>query len=123
VLWYKRERKGKRDTELREWIHGSYNIMDMDDFVHRSDSIDVQVEFDGILPPEDIQKLKAVLDNAELENLVDELLTRNQRALLRLQELQIDRLTSQGVSTSIDETSEEWQIGTYLRRMFISCLT
>ncbi|KAJ3563760.1 hypothetical protein NP233_g8729 [Leucocoprinus birnbaumii] len=58
---------------------------------------------------QNIHNLKAALDNAELENLVDELLTRNQRALVRLQELQIDRLSQPNPST-VDETSEEWQI-------------
>lgn len=54
------------------------------------------------------------MDNAELENLVDELLTRNQRALVRLQELQIDRLTKEdSAATAIDEASEEWEIGMY----------
>lgn len=116
ALWYKHERKAQREAELREWIEGRGSIMEVEEVEHKDkveeEPIDVETEFDGILPPEDIRNLKAALDNAELEKLVDELLARNQRALIRLQELQIDRLTKEGsASTSVDETSEEWEIG------------
>jgi hypothetical protein len=127
MLWYKRECKAQREADLREWIEGRGSIGDVDDIAHttqpQSEPIDVEAEFDGLLPPQDIQTLKAALDNAELEKLVDELLTRNQRALVRLQELQIDRLSKEGPSsTSVDETSEECQIGTPIPP-FLSCLT
>ncbi|KXN87558.1 hypothetical protein AN958_08492 [Leucoagaricus sp. SymC.cos] len=111
VLWYKRERKAQREADLREWIEGRGSIMEVDEPARNPEPFNVQAEFDGILPPEDIENLKAALDNAELEILVDELLTRNSRALIRLQELQIDRLTKEGASTpTVDRTSEEWQI-------------
>ncbi|KAF9454967.1 hypothetical protein P691DRAFT_754093 [Macrolepiota fuliginosa MF-IS2] len=111
ALWYKHERQAQRELELREWIEGRGSIMEVEEIQPKEASIDVETEFDGILPPEDVRNLKAALDNAELEKLVDELLTRNQRALIRLQELQIDRLTKQASTvTSVDESSEESEI-------------
>jgi len=70
---------------------------------------DIQSEFDGLLSPHVIQNLSLVLDTVHLENLIDELLTRTQRALVRLQALQVDRLLQH--QTSLDESSEEWQTG------------
>lgn len=133
ALWYTHERKAQREVELREWIEGRGSILEVDVAELKTKGkgkgeeadIDVEAELDGLLLPEEIQNLKAALDNAELENLVDELLARNQRTLVRLQELQIDRLTKEGsASTSIDEASEEWEIGTrscFIFLIFVSC--
>lgn len=67
---------------------------------------------DGLLPPEEISSIKAALGTLELEDMVQELLERNQRALRRLAELQKARLGAEGGGTSqVEEGSEEWETG------------
>ncbi|XP_006454563.1 hypothetical protein AGABI2DRAFT_147916 [Agaricus bisporus var. bisporus H97] len=112
VLWFRHERKLQRQAELCESLQNSGTITQVEPAEHFVDAdVDADVEFADIFPPETIQNLKAALDNAELENLVDELLSRNQRALVRLQELQVTRLTNPDVAaTTLDEHSEEREI-------------
>lgn len=72
---------------------------------------DIHSELDGLLSPHVIQNLNLVLDTVHLQNLIDELLTRTHRALVRLQALQVNRLLQHPPQISLDESSEEWQTG------------
>ncbi|KAF7340100.1 hypothetical protein MVEN_01928100 [Mycena venus] len=64
-----------------------------------------------ILAPDEIESLKAVLGSLELENAVQELLTRNRKALQRLGQLQVERLRY-GITSasSLKEGDEEWDV-------------
>lgn len=69
---------------------------------------------EGLLPPAEVAAIKATLDTLELEDAIDELLERNRRALIRLEELQRLRLGSENGGTSVvEEGSEEWDTGNY----------
>ncbi|KAJ3490159.1 hypothetical protein NLI96_g1623 [Meripilus lineatus] len=66
----------------------------------------------ALLPPDQVKTLKSVLGNLQLEEAVQELLTRNARALERLEELQLERLGGEnGGSSTVDPNSEEWEVG------------
>ena len=70
---------------------------------------------DNLLPPDEINSIKTILSTLELEEMVQELLERNQRALRRLAELQKARLGAKGGGTSqVEEGSEEWETGELL---------
>lgn len=70
---------------------------------------------DDLLPPDEISSIIAILGTLELEEMVQELLERNQRALRRLAELQKARLGTKGGGTSqVEEGSEEWETGELL---------
>ncbi|TFK30696.1 hypothetical protein FA15DRAFT_751704 [Coprinopsis marcescibilis] len=72
-------------------------------------------ELEGLLPPEDIEAIKEALGSLELENAVQELLERNQRALQRLEELQWKRFSEGGANfTAVEEGSEEWETATHI---------
>ncbi|KAJ6569635.1 hypothetical protein B0H19DRAFT_1136382 [Mycena capillaripes] len=62
-----------------------------------------------ILAPAEIESLKAVLGSLELENAVQELLTRNRKALQRLGQLQVERLRA-ATRTTVQEGDEEWDV-------------
>lgn len=69
-------------------------------------------ELEGLLPPAEIAAIKATLNTLELEDAVHELLERNKRALVRLEELQRLRLGSEsGGSSQVEEGSDEWDTG------------
>ncbi|KAF9040384.1 hypothetical protein BDZ89DRAFT_1156600 [Hymenopellis radicata] len=69
------------------------------------------IDLDGLLSPDDVKNLKSVLDDAEVLRAVEELLERNRKALLRLQELQTARLGKEdGGSSVVEQDSEEWEI-------------
>lgn len=85
-----------------------------------------QSDVDGlqdILAPDEIESLKAVLGSLELENAVQELLTRNRKALQRLGQLQVERLRvgtdadsnawHRRHASTLKEGDEEWDIGTH----------
>ncbi|KAJ7837170.1 hypothetical protein B0H14DRAFT_2791816 [Mycena olivaceomarginata] len=82
-----------------------------------------QSDVDGlqdILAPDEIESLKAVLGSLELENAVQELLTRNRKALQRLGQLQVERLRigtdadsnawHRRHASTLKEGDEEWDI-------------
>jgi hypothetical protein len=73
-------------------------------------SLDPDLDLETLLPPDQVKSLKAALNSLELENSVQNLLERNQRALVRLEELQTRRLTNHPTSNA-EEDSEEWDIG------------
>jgi hypothetical protein len=110
ILWYRHERKIQKQAELNRGI-----ISEPEEPELSVDAeFDVDAELGHFFPPDTIQSLKTALDNTELENLVDELLSRNRRALVQLQELQVSRLTKpDAASTTLDQHSEEWEIGVY----------
>ncbi|KAI0072376.1 hypothetical protein K474DRAFT_1667917 [Panus rudis PR-1116 ss-1] len=66
---------------------------------------------EGLLSKEQIASLKSVLHDAELEKSVDELLERNARAMKQLEELQLQRLGSEGGGSSkVEVGSTEWEL-------------
>ena len=73
-------------------------------------SLDPDLDLETLLPPDQVKSLKAALDSFELENSVQNLLERNQQALVRLEELQTQRLTDHPTSNA-EEGSEEWDTG------------
>jgi hypothetical protein len=79
-----------------------------------------------LLPPDEVKNIKAALGSLEMENAVQELLERNRRALIRLEELQRQRLIADGgrISTAA-EGSEEWDTGSLnasILRLFFDSL-
>ena len=76
----------------------------------QNDDFDSELDLDSLLPPDEVKLLKAALNSLELENSVQKLLERNQRALERLEELQSQRLTNHPTSNA-EEGSEEWDTG------------
>ena len=73
---------------------------------------DLQAELEELLPPDQVEAIKAALGSSQLQNAVQELLERNRRALVRLEELQRLRLMSDGGgSSTAPEGSEEWDTG------------
>ena len=75
-------------------------------------SQNIQAELEELFPPDEVKHITAALGSLELENAVQELLVRNTRALIRLEELQRSRLmASGGGSSAAVEGSEEWDTG------------
>lgn len=70
-------------------------------------------DLEAILPPEQVDSIKAALNNLELEKSVQTLLDKNQRALKTLEKLQYERLTNHP-TTPAEEHSEEWETGSFL---------
>lgn len=69
---------------------------------------------EGLLSPEQISQLKSTLGSLELEEQVDELLTRNAQAMARLEVLQLERLGNPNGGTSkVEVGSEEWETGLF----------
>ena len=105
VLYYQEEK--------RQTLHDTSSILetpqDRPDPL-QNDGFDSELDLDSLLPPDEVKSLKAALNSLELENSVQKLLERNQRALERLEELQSQRLTNQPTSNA-EEGSEEWDTG------------
>ena len=106
----------ENSAALREAREGRGSIEE----IHPEDppsEMDVHVDLDDALQdlfqPDDIASIKAALDSFELGSAVYELLDRNRRALVRLEELQITRLSREGGNSKATEGSEEWDIGWY----------
>jgi len=76
----------------------------------QNDDFDTELDLETLLPPDEVKSLKAALNSLELENSVQKLLERNQKALERLEELQSQRLTNHPTSNA-EEGSEEWDTG------------
>ena len=64
-----------------------------------------------LLPPEQVAALKEALASLALEKAVQKLLERNQRALVRLGELQRLRMAAHPAGGAPEEGSEEWDTG------------
>lgn len=73
-----------------------------------TESSNLEEALQALLPPEEVVALKAALNNLELEQALEELLGRNAKALDRLEELQLIRLSS---GKGVEPDSEEWDIG------------
>jgi hypothetical protein len=76
----------------------------------------VDSDLEAILPPEQVDSIKAALNSLELEKSVQTLLDKNQRALKTLEKLQFERLTNRP-TTAAEEHSEEWETGSFLLLM------
>ncbi|KIM47948.1 hypothetical protein M413DRAFT_61963, partial [Hebeloma cylindrosporum] len=74
----------------------------------RQDEPILDSDIEAILPPEQVDSIKAALNSLELEKSVQTLLDKNQRALKTLEKLQFERLTNHP-TTVPEEHSEEWE--------------
>jgi hypothetical protein len=73
---------------------------------------DAFTALDGLLPPEEIADVQATLDGLAVEAGIQDLLERNARGIMRLQLLQLERLTRPAGGTSkVEEGSDEWETG------------
>lgn len=75
-------------------------------------SVNLDSSLEGLLSPEEVTSIKQALDSLELGKAVEELLQRNTRALVRLEQLQAERLLSERGSRPVEVGSEEWDTGT-----------
>jgi len=121
VLWYSHEKKRLRKDIKKDGLSVAETIAEVTtegQSIHHqepelADFALSDGELDDFLGSEDVNYIKAALNSLELEKLVQQLLERNQRALVRLGELQKQRLTKHPSSTA-EEGSEEWDTGTFL---------
>ena len=114
-FYYYRELKRRKREEERRQDHAVVEV-EMEDVVMQDaapdQAIPIDPELDGLLPSDQLSGIKDALSSLELENSIQELLDKNQRALARLQELQFLRLTaSEGKLSIVEEGSEEWETG------------
>ncbi|GLB36546.1 hypothetical protein LshimejAT787_0308340 [Lyophyllum shimeji] len=121
ALYASHEKRQKRMAALREAQEGRGSIEEVfsepltapeavvvPEREGESQAVDLDNELQELLPPEEVAAIKAALGSLELENAVYELLERNRRALVRLEELQIARLIKEGEHSKAEEGSEEW---------------
>ena len=128
VVWGWEERKRERADARRERAEGRGRIIEIDDVImykedlhvlgvkeKEGEYVDVDAELEGLLPLDEVNAIKAALGTLELENAVQELLERNRKALERLEELQVLRLTNEGGGLGqVEEGSEEWDTGKHI---------
>jgi len=96
---------------LREAREGRGSIEEIHHEDPPSEHVDLDDALQELFQPGDIASIRAALDSFELESAVHELLDRNRRALVRLEELQITRLSREGGNSNATEGSEEWDTG------------
>ncbi|ESK88963.1 hypothetical protein Moror_13185 [Moniliophthora roreri MCA 2997] len=120
-IYFLRDAKRKeKENILRKWaarrekdpdVVMSENQVDdqVEEIADPNSSFNLNQELKELLPAHEVESLKASIQSLELELAVQELLDRNRKALLRLQELQYRRLMAEdGGSSTIQEGSEEW---------------
>ncbi|KAF8060994.1 hypothetical protein FPV67DRAFT_317620 [Lyophyllum atratum] len=117
ALYASHEKRQKRVAALRERREGRGSIEEVfldpltapeEGVPGKAPHVDLDKELQELLPPDEVASIKAALDSLELENAVQELLERNRGALVRLEELQISRLSKEGEHSKAEEGSEEW---------------
>jgi hypothetical protein len=112
VICGREEKRRDRLALWREFREGTGTIEEVPPA--RCTSQDIESELEELLPPDEAKDVKAALGSLELENAVQELLERNRRALIRLEELQRQRLIADGGgSSTAAEGSEEWDTGSF----------
>ncbi|EAU92972.1 hypothetical protein CC1G_03759 [Coprinopsis cinerea okayama7 len=121
VIYQQEVKRRLVEEELREEREGKGSItVVVEDVVMNGEeptspdvpkqSMDAEEDMESLLPPEEVQAIKEAMGSLELENAVQELLERNQRALVRLKELQRRRFSQGGANFSaVEEGSEEWE--------------
>ncbi|PPQ98915.1 hypothetical protein CVT24_003546 [Panaeolus cyanescens] len=112
VLWYRKEKISMRKalalaTTPSETIDPALITPPSPAEQNTTAEPDHQLELEGLLPPEEVELLKSTLRDLELEKAIQKLLDHNQKALSRLEQLQIQRLTKHPTSQA-EEGSEEW---------------
>ena len=121
VVWYRQldRRRRERANAHRNHYHNtvveeSDEVMEVDrPASSKANNTNLDSSLEGLLSPDEVASVKQALGSLELENAVDELLTRNALALARLERLQTERLLSPGGgSKSVEVGSEEWDTGT-----------
>ncbi|KAG5654292.1 hypothetical protein H0H81_005141 [Sphagnurus paluster] len=119
VLYAAHHKRRRRQAALAEAREGRGSIHDLPETDSQPDT-DVDQALAELLPPEAAAAVKSTLASLELESAVHELLARNRRALVRLEQLQITRLAAEGEHSTAEEGSEEWDLGTSPRACFLS---
>ncbi|KAJ7596600.1 hypothetical protein C8J56DRAFT_1158662 [Mycena floridula] len=105
VLYHKEMAKRRKEQRRKQIFDGQ--DVTMGEIEPEQSTIDVDME--GLLPPSEVRIIKEAMESLQLENAVQELLERNLRALQRLQELQVLRLSAaDSGSAVVEEGSEEW---------------
>ncbi|KAF8167841.1 hypothetical protein B0H34DRAFT_792519 [Crassisporium funariophilum] len=110
VLFFQEEKKRVREARIRERFEARASIVELpqDHPEDPSETIPVpDLDLDSLLPPDQVDSIKEALHSLELENSVQTLLERNQQALVRLEELQMQRIKANPTSIP-EEGSEEW---------------
>lgn len=116
-VYYDRELKKRAAAKRRHLLLLAAERMEKEDHLMSSpeeltSARISSLQVDGLLSPEDVENLKSFLDDVELLRSVEELLARNLKALLKLEELQTLRLQKEGAEASvIEQDSEEWETG------------
>lgn len=129
TIWRWEERKRERAlqryktgtiTEIRdEAASGDVEMGDVQELETEalptaSDDAKEGSSLEGLLPPADVADIMAALGTLELEESVTELLERNRKALIRLEQLQRLRLgADDGHISEVEEGSEEWDVGKF----------
>ena len=135
ILWYRHEKKRLREqlrtihrhaTDVTTDEHEKEKLDQQCHHHHRQDKdslaeIPDDEDLEALLGPEEVDSIKAALKSLELEKSVQQLLRRNQRALVRLEELQKQRLTKHPASPA-EEGSEEWDTGSSTISLCLSLL-
>lgn len=129
VVYQKEEKKYEAEQLLREQRHSTGHIEEVraeeqsEDVVMNAEPQSVTEEdVYSLLPPEEAKNFMDALGSLELEKAVEKLLHQNSLALQRLQELQTRRMSGPNPK-SVEESSEEWETGSYslcLQSVYIS---
>jgi len=115
ALFHREEKIRLRRAIAKEHLEGVGSIVDVipeEPPASQQDESIPDSELQEILPPEQVDSIKAALNSLELEKSVQILLNNNQRALKNLEKLQFERLTNHPTSVA-EEHSEEWETGSF----------
>ncbi|KAF8807659.1 hypothetical protein BYT27DRAFT_7097853 [Phlegmacium glaucopus] len=107
VLYYQEGKTRTRHAITKQSLQDPGSILETPQDPLQIHTFESELDLEPLLPPDEVKSLKAALNSLELENSVQKLLERNQRALERLEELQSQRLTNHPTSNA-EEGSEEW---------------
>jgi hypothetical protein len=125
ALFHREEKIRLRRAIAREHLEGVGSIVDVapeEPPAFQQDEPNLHSELQELLPPEQVDSIKAALNSLELEKSVQSLLDKNQRALKNLEKLQIERLTNHPTSLA-EEHSEEWETGSSIPMSLFRSLT
>lgn len=119
-VFHRRELKRKqKELRRRFWIGERENLEDVQEIAMDSTEAPAEVmapesvksTLEGLLPEAEVQALISSLSHLQVEDEIHKLLEKNRRALLRLQELQDLRFSTEGGNGAVKEDSEEMETG------------
>lgn len=94
-------------------IRGRDVTMEEDSDELPTDAANWEDSFKGLLDHDEVDSLKSAMEGLNLEASAQELLNRNSKALIRLEELQMQRLGRKGGFRGVEVGSEEWDTGAF----------